>query len=93
MKAFNQKSGSVGGAGSPSRPESQAEAHSESENDAGTQVRSESEPHRGIPARPSRLWLWFAAACVLQIAVWGAWITFASKHRVQEVPLATARPR
>lgn len=45
--------------------------------------------------RPSRLWLWFAAACVLQVIVWAVWITFASKHRVQEVPLATApaRPR
>ncbi|MBL9203136.1 MAG: hypothetical protein JNL39_21685 [Opitutaceae bacterium] len=43
--------------------------------------------------RPSRLWLWFAAACVLQVIVWGAWITFASKHRVAEVPLAPARPR
>jgi hypothetical protein len=93
MKAFNQLSGSAGGAGSPSRPESQAKSHSESENAAGTQVRSESEPHLSIPARPSRLWLWFAAACVLQIVVWGTWITFASKHRVQEVPLATARPR
>jgi hypothetical protein len=40
--------------------------------------------------RPSRLWLWFAAACVLQVLVWGAWIAFASKHRVAEVPLATS---
>ncbi len=43
--------------------------------------------------RPSRLWLWFAAACVLQAIAWGAWITFASRHRVAEVPLATGRPR
>ena len=31
------------------------------------------------------------AAFVVQIAVWAAWITFASKHRVAEVPLATGR--
>lgn len=41
--------------------------------------------------RPSRLWLWFVAACVVQAAVWATWITVASKHKVQEVPLATAR--
>lgn len=35
--------------------------------------------------------MWCVAACVLQIAVWTAWIVFASKHPVAEVPLATAR--
>ncbi len=42
-------------------------------------------------APASKIWLLFAAACVLQAAAWTAWITFASKHRVAEVPLATAR--
>jgi hypothetical protein len=36
------------------------------------------------------IWI-VAAAFVVQIAVWAAWITFASKHRVAEVPLATGR--
>jgi hypothetical protein len=38
----------------------------------------------------SRLWLWFVAVCLLQVAVWTAWITLASKHRVAEVPLEAA---
>ncbi len=33
------------------------------------------------------MWL-VVAIFVVQIAVWAAWITFASKHRVAEVPLA-----
>lgn len=36
------------------------------------------------------IWI-VVAAFVVQIAVWAAWITFASKHRVAEVPLATGR--
>lgn len=39
----------------------------------------------------SRLWLWFVLAFVVQVSVWGAWLTLASKNRVQEVPLVTAR--
>ena len=31
------------------------------------------------------------AVFAVQIAVWTAWIAFASKHRVAEVPLATVR--
>jgi hypothetical protein len=31
------------------------------------------------------------AAFIVQIAVWAAWITFAAKHRVAEVPLANSR--
>ncbi len=42
-------------------------------------------------AKPSRLWWWFVVACVLQALAWGAWITVASHHKVQEVPLATTR--
>ena len=45
-------------------------------------------PHR---AKPSRLWLWFVAAFLIQGAAWTAWFVIAAKHRVQEVPLATAR--
>lgn len=36
------------------------------------------------------IWI-VVAAFAVQIAVWAAWITFASKHRVAEVPLATGR--
>ncbi len=36
--------------------------------------------------------IWIVTAVVtLQIAVWAAWITFASNHRVAEVPRATTR--
>jgi len=42
-------------------------------------------------ARPSRLWLWFVAAFVVQLGAWTAWFVIASHHRVQEVPLATSR--
>jgi hypothetical protein len=43
------------------------------------------------PTKPSRLWIWFVAAMVLQAAVWSAWLIIAAHHRVAEVPLATAR--
>lgn len=43
------------------------------------------------PVRPSRLWVWFVAAGLLQAAVWSVWIILASQHRVKEVPLATGR--
>lgn len=43
-----------------------------------------------IPTK-SRLWLWFVLAFVVQIGAWTAWFTIAAKHRVQEVPLVTAR--
>lgn len=42
-------------------------------------------------APKSKLWLWFVAAFVLQLAVWVAWFTIASQNKVQEVPLATSR--
>lgn len=48
---------------------------------------------RPVPARKSRLWLWFVAAFVVQLAAWGAWFVIASKNPVAEVPLETARPR
>lgn len=47
-----------------------------------------SAPNRG--AKSSKLWLWFVALFALQFAVWGAWITLASRNKVAEVPLATA---
>ena len=37
--------------------------------------------------RKSKLWLWVVVAFAVQIAVWTALITFASNHRVAEVPL------
>lgn len=41
------------------------------------------------PARlgKSRLWVWFLVAFCVQISAWTAWITIASQHKVQEVPL------
>ena len=41
------------------------------------------------PAPRSRVWLWVFVAFTIQIGVWTAWITIASRHKVQEVPLAT----
>jgi hypothetical protein len=38
-------------------------------------------------AGKSRVWLWFVAVMALQAAVWTAWLTVASHHRVAEVPL------
>jgi hypothetical protein len=36
--------------------------------------------------------IWIVVAVfAVQIAVWVAWITFAAKHKVTEVPLTTAR--
>jgi hypothetical protein len=44
-----------------------------------------------VPPRqkPSRLWLWFIAAFILQGAAWTTWFVIASHHTVAEVPLAT----
>lgn len=36
-------------------------------------------------------WLWVVLAFAVQIGVWAAWITLASKNKVAEVPLQ-ARP-
>jgi len=44
----------------------------------------------GNPKGRSLIWI-VVAVFTVQIAVWAAWITFASKHRVAEVPLATGR--
>ena len=38
------------------------------------------------PAR-SRLWLWVLAAFAVQLAVWAAWLTYAGRHPVAEVPV------
>ncbi len=45
------------------------------------------------PPRRSRLWLFFVAAMLLQLAAWTAWFIVAAHHRVEEVPLATAPRR
>ncbi|KXU36667.1 hypothetical protein AXK11_03825 [Cephaloticoccus primus] len=37
-----------------------------------------------------RLWVWVWLAFALQITAWIFWIKIASRHRVEEVPLATA---
>lgn len=41
--------------------------------------------------RASRLWIWFVAAFALQLLAWAAWLTIASHHRVQEVPIVPVR--
>lgn len=41
--------------------------------------------------KPSRLWLWFVAAFLLQGAVWTTWFVIAAHHRVEAVPLHAAR--
>ncbi len=41
--------------------------------------------------KKSKLWLFFVAAFALQLAAWTTWFIIASRHPVQEVPLATAR--
>lgn len=61
-------------------------------NDTATKVAAAGNRVRGdLPDRPSRLWLWFVAAFLIQGAAWTAWFVLAAKHRVQEVPLATTR--
>ena len=47
----------------------------------------------GVPAKPSRLWLWFVAAFVIQAVAWTVWFTIASQHRIEEVPLVTGGRR
>ena len=44
-------------------------------------------------APQSRLWLWVLAACVVQVAVWTAWLIFAGHHPVAEVPLVSGDKR
>ena len=83
-----------GGAGSPSRPEFQAEPRPAPANQAATQARSEkarseSGPHPVV--RSSRLWLWVFAAFALQALAWTAWFVVASHHPVQEIPLVRVR--
>jgi hypothetical protein len=43
--------------------------------------------------KKSKLWLFFVAAFALQLAAWTAWFIIASKHPVQEVPLAGSSKR
>jgi len=50
-------------------------------------------PDVSTPVLRSRLWLVFVVACALQMAAWTAWIIFASRHPVAEVPVATAPSR
>ena len=52
-------------------------------------MRIKSNSSEGL-AKPSRLWLWFVGAFLIQAAAWAAWFTIASHHKVQEVPLETA---
>jgi len=44
-------------------------------------------------AKPSRLWLWFIAAFVLQALAWTTWFIIAAHNKVEEVPLAPAHSR
>jgi hypothetical protein len=43
--------------------------------------------------KPSRLWLWFVLAFVVQAAAWATWLIIASHHKVAEVPLAESSKR
>ena len=43
--------------------------------------------------KPSRLWLWFIAAFLIQAAAWTAWFVIAAHNKVQEVPLTTSVAR
>jgi hypothetical protein len=52
-------------------------------------VNTAESPAPASTGRPSRLWWWFVLAFVVQAAVWAAWLTIASHHRVEEVPLIT----
>jgi len=45
------------------------------------------------PPKPSRLWLWFVAAFLLQAVAWAAWLFIASRNRVEDVPLTTGQHR
>ena len=47
----------------------------------------------GVPAKPSRLWLWFVAAFLIQAAAWIVWFMIASQHRIEEVPLVSGDKR
>lgn len=86
---------SEGRAGSPSRLEATGGSRIEDANYVTTHARSESEPSLQIAStaasQPSRLWLWFVAAFLIQAAAWTAWFVIASQNKVQEVPLTTAR--
>lgn len=60
-------------------------------------VHSAPNPAPDAPAasrtRPSRLWLWFVVAFLVQVAAWTAWFVIASRHKVEEVPLVeSGRP-
>ena len=52
-----------------------------------------SRPNKALGRKPSRLWLWFIGAFLLQAAAWTTWFVIASHHKVQEVPLETAISR
>jgi hypothetical protein len=43
------------------------------------------------PPRNSRLWLWIVAILLMQVTAWTTWLVIAARHKVAEVPLATAR--
>lgn len=47
----------------------------------------------GQPQKPSRLWLWFVAAFVVQAAMWTALFIIASHNKVEEVPLVKSDRR
>lgn len=53
--------------------------------------RASSLPQEFPQSKPSRLWLWFVAAFLIQAAAWTTWFVIAAHHPVQEIPLAGAR--
>ena len=45
-------------------------------------------PENKVRTAPSRLWVWFVAVALLQVAAWTAWFIIAAHHHVDSVPLA-----
>lgn len=45
---------------------------------------------RAKPNAGHRLMVWVVAAFAIQAVVWTGWLVFAARHRVADVPLATA---
>lgn len=39
--------------------------------------------------RGAKVWVWIFAVICVQLAAWTAWFVVASRHKVEEVPLAS----
>lgn len=88
----NENITSEGRVGSPSRPEADHSRNPQENDLAKLKGGSESRPYLRT-RKPSRLWLWFVAAFIVQAIVWAAWLTLAARHPVEEVPVVPAQGR